>query len=100
MRVANSAGQSAPFLKLEHFNVSNPNSSVVYIQFFDAASGGAVTPGTTAPLFFLAVPASGVLDGEFPIPVAFSLGIVICATGSPTGGDMPATAIPLSLHYE
>lgn len=87
------------FVQVLHYNVSNTNASVVYVQFFDALVAN-VTPGTTAPTFFLAVPAGGVLDGEFPVPPAFSNAIVICATTTPTGSTAPGTTIPITLHYQ
>ena len=92
------APASPGFLSLLHYNVSNTNASAVYVQFFDALVAN-VTPGTTTPTFFLAVPASGVLDGEFPVPPAFAVGIVICVTTTPTGGTAPGTAVPITLHY-
>lgn len=89
----------AAFVQVLHYNVSNTNSTPVYIQFFDALVAN-VTPGTTAPTFFLAVPANGVLDGEFPIPPAFSTALVICATTTPAGGTAPGTAVPITLHFQ
>lgn len=89
----------AAFLQVVHYNVANTNATPVYVQFFDALVAN-VTPGTTAPLFFLAVPASGVLDGEFPVPPAFSTGIVICVTTTPTGSTAPGTAVPTTLQYQ
>lgn len=89
----------AAFVQVLHYNVSNTNSTPVYIQFFDALVAN-VTPGTTAPTFFLAVPGNGVLDGEFPVPPAFSTALVICATTTPAGGTAPGLAVPITLHYQ
>lgn len=87
------------FLQLLHYNVSNTNAAPMYVQFFDALVAN-VTPGTTTPSFFLAVPANGVLDGEFPVPQAFSNAIVICVTTTPAGGTAPGTTVPIALHYQ
>lgn len=89
----------AGYLQVLHYNVSNPNAAAVYIQFYDALAAS-VTPGTTGATFFLAVPASGVLDGEFPVPPAFSTALTICVTTTPAGGTAPGTAVPITLHYE
>lgn len=89
----------AAYLQVLHYNVSNTNSTPVYVQFFDALVAN-VTPGTTAPTFFLSVPANGVLDGEFPVPPAFSTALVICVTTTPAGATAPGTAVPITLHYE
>lgn len=89
----------AAFVQVLHYNVANTNAAPVYVQFFDALVAN-VTPGTTAPLFFLAVPAAGVLDGEFPVPPAFSTALVICVATTPAGGTAPAATVPITLHYQ
>lgn len=90
---------SAPFLV--SYNISNPNSAIVYVQFFNAATSGAVTVGSTAPLFWVAVPATnGVIDTALVTPIPFSLGIVIACTTTPTGSTAPSSADPISIVYK
>lgn len=82
------------------YNISNPTAVLVYLQFFDVATAGAVTVGTTAPKFWLGVPAnSGVTDGWGGVPVSFANGMIIAATTTPTGAGAPTTALPVSLFY-
>jgi hypothetical protein len=88
---------------LHGFQLENPaGGAEVFLQFFDAASSGAVTVGTTAPLWSIMVPT---LDGmiippqELPIE-SFALGIVIAATATRTGAGAPNTEDPaVSLWY-
>lgn len=82
------------------YNISNANSSFVYIQMFNAASAGAVTLGTTPPTFWLAVPAVGVTDGPLVNPVVFPLGLVIAVTTTPTGSTAPSTSVQIVLVYQ
>lgn len=90
---------STPNLVL--YNISNPNSSTVYVQFFDSATAGTVTVGTTAPFFWFAIPAnSGVTDNGLPFAIPFANGIVVAATTTPTGNTAPSTAIPTVLFYK
>lgn len=83
-------------------NASNAKSTTAetYIQFFDSATAGAVTPGTTPPLFVLTIPAGGVLDKDLVNKYAFNFGIVICATTTPSGSTAPSAAVPISLFYD
>ena len=82
---------------LTGYNISNPNSATIYVQFFNASTTSGITLGTTAPFFSLAVPPFGVTDGPTTAPVSFSAGIVIAATTTPAGASAPTTAIPLTL---
>lgn len=85
---------------LSGYNVANSNSAIVYVQFFDAASAGAVTVGTTAPTMVLAVPGNGVIDGIQIGQVAFQLGIVVAATTTATGSTAPATALSATIFTQ
>lgn len=90
---------STPFLLL--YNLSNPNSVTIYVQFFDSKTSAAVTVGTTAPLFWIAIPAnSGVTDNALPFNIPFANGIVIAATTTPTGNTAPSSTIPVTLFYK
>jgi len=91
--------QSTPPTVL-YFNVANANTSIVYIQFFNAAAAGSVTLGTTAPTFWIAVPATnGVIDTPFVNGFTFSSGIVVAATTTPTGSTAPSTAVPITIFF-
>lgn len=79
------------------YNLFNPNTSVAFLQFFNAASVGAVTLGTTAPTDWLAVPAGGVVDGAWMYSPQYSAGLVIAATTTPNGATIVTTGIPVSL---
>ncbi len=69
-----------------YYNIANPNGVIAYIQFFDAASTGAVTLGTTAPTFWIAAAAlGGVTDSVAGLAYPFKRGIVVAATTTPTG---------------
>lgn len=85
---------------LAGYNVSNTNAGTVYVQFFDAATSGAVTVGTTAPYFWIAVPGGspgGVTDGLQTVGIPFTNGVVIAVTTTPTGGTAPSTGCPVVL---
>ena len=66
----------------------NNTAGIAWIQFFDAATTGAVTLGVTVPVWAAPIPASGILT----IPpaalalLAFASGIVYAAT-STLGGN-------------
>ena len=82
------------------YNLSNTNTATVYVQFFDAATIGAVTLGTTPPKFWLAIPAGGgVTDGLQTFGPGFGLGCVIAVTTTPTGNTAPANAVPSVLFF-
>ncbi len=93
--VNNSGGGAIQF---SYYNVGNPNAAIVYIQFFDAATTAAVTLGTTAPTFWVAVPAlGGVVDTSFVQGFVFKLGVVVAATTTPTGSTAATSTCPLVL---
>ncbi len=96
------AAPSGGNVRLCSINASNNDnaSSGSYIQVFDSATAGAITPGVTAPLLSFAIPAGGVLDKDLVTPVAFFHGIVILATTTSNGGTAPGSAIPISITYE
>ena len=82
------------------YNISNPNSSPVFIQVFNAATAGAVTLGTTPPTFVLTVPAAnGVLDGNLAGSYNLPLGMVVAATTTATGNTAPTSAVPITIFY-
>jgi hypothetical protein len=92
-------GVAAGQLTISYINATNPNTTLAYVQFFDAATAGAVTVGTTAPAFFVGVPAfGGGVDTPQLVPYQFRKGIVVAATTTPTGSTAPGSAIPLQIY--
>lgn len=80
------------------FNVFNPNSSVAWLQIFDAA--GAVTVGVTAPVLSFALPSGGLWESPWsPQSLVFEHGIIITATTTTTGGVAPASPVVLNGGY-
>lgn len=88
--------------KLYGYNLYNPNTSTVFIQFFDAATGS-VTLGTTAPKFSLALPSNTNafvgLDTNFPIGITFSTAISAAATTTAAGSVAPSTGLVTNIWY-
>ncbi len=81
-------------IHISWYNIANSASAVAYMQFFDAASTAAVTLGTTAPTFWVAVPASGgIVDTSPTTTYPFKNGVVVAATTTPTGASTSALAI-------
>lgn len=87
--------------QLISYNIANPTSSFLYVQFFDVAATGSVTLGTTAPAYVIAVPPYGVTDAFVAAPqFTFFNGIVIAATTTATGNTAPSVAASVTLSYE
>lgn len=69
----------------------NPNSSQVYIQFFNASTG--IVIGTTIPLLSVAIGPTSTGGLALANPgINFSTAISIVATTTATGSTAPATA--------
>jgi hypothetical protein len=81
------------------YHIYNPNSTVIYVQLFNLASGS-VTVGTTAPTAVLAVPAGGWVDAPPATPIAFATALTIAATATPTGSGAPTTALLCNIWYK
>lgn len=89
----------AAWRRVHYANVQNANAAAVFIQFFNAATAGAVTLGTTVPIFWLAVPSGGILDTGFLAisPGAFPAGVVVAATTTPNGATVVTTPLAVTL---
>ena len=72
---------SATGVNISGYNLSNPNSALVYVQMFDAASAGSVTLGTTTPVASLAIPPYGVTDSLPTSGLALQNGLVLAEIG-------------------
>lgn len=77
---------------------NSDNTSVVYVQFFDADSAD-VTVGTTAPDFVLVVPPATVLEEVFEKPLDFDNAITVAATATASGSGAPAATQHTVLFY-
>lgn len=85
---------------LYYYHVYNTNTSDVFLQIYDVASGS-VTVGTTTPTYTLVVPAGGgILDSPFSAPMNFSTAITIAVTTTATGGTAPSTALLVNMGYK
>jgi hypothetical protein len=73
-------------------------AAISYLNFFNAATAGAVTPGTTVADFSVSTIASGKVSGFPAKPVFFDLGLVVCATNDPDSSTT-ATAMDVAIFY-
>lgn len=85
------------------FNFINPNSTEVYVKFYDALATN-VTVGTTTPVLTLMVPSNGSVFEAYDrnkIVAFFSTAITIaCVTGlADNDTTAPSTAIHASIQY-
>ena len=90
--VKTSAGELGGYI------VFNPNSTVAFVQVFDAASG--VTLGTTRPAMVIPVPPTSGANLEFANGVSFTSGIGIAATTSDSGSTAPSSGITTTIVYK
>lgn len=98
MTVKGSAGE------LGAYHCLNQSGAVAYVQVFDAATSGAVTLGSTIPVWSFGLPASSSLPGggnlEWSNGVHFASGIQVAATTTATGSTAPATAVDCNFAYK
>jgi hypothetical protein len=84
------------------WGMTNLSNAPAYAHFYDAATAGAVTVGTTVQVFMVPVPQTGAfyLSPGVP-PHDFTLGIVVAFTTSPlyTGTTAPNVGIFTQLQY-
>lgn len=91
--------------RLYALEVSNPNTTDVFVQLFDVAAGG-VTVGTTTPKLSLLVPGGtgasnrGGMDKVFTVPVAFDTAITYAVTTTPTGSADPTSDVTLNAFFK
>jgi hypothetical protein len=98
---------SAERMNLAYQNLNNPNSAGVFLQYFDAASVGAVVLGTTKPLASFSIPGtqsgggSGVLSESYDpgIMLSFKLGVVVAVTTTQQGAVAPGAACQLMAQF-
>lgn len=85
------------------FSASNPNTSDVYLTFWDASNP---TPGTTAPTACYMIPAGlgtsnrGWRDEAFTPPITFSTAMTVTVVSAANGSGTPTTPVSLTLGYK
>jgi hypothetical protein len=72
------------------YYISNTNSSVRYVKFYNKAS--APTVGTDTPVLVLAIPGSGAANVSFPAGVNFTTGLAFATTTGAADNDTGAVA--------
>lgn len=80
------------------YHLYNPNSTVVYLQVFDATSAS-VTVGTTSPKFVLVIPPKGVVDTQPAHAIGMTTAISVACTTTATGAGAPATGLHMTVWY-
>lgn len=84
---------------LSFYEIYNPNGNSCFVQFFDAATPGAVTLGTTVPVLSLVVPPLGAINLA-DLAINFASGIQVAATTGATGAFAVNTPLPaLNFSY-
>lgn len=77
----------------------NPNSSVAYVQIFNATTGN-VTLGSTAPSDIVPIAATSTGGwAKSPVGDQYATAISVAATTTYNGSTAPATALPCSFDY-
>lgn len=87
--------------RLYAVEIQNPNTTDVWVQFFDAAT---LFVGMSTPLFSLFVPKGsssgrGARSETFVVPIQFDNSIKYAATTTPTGSGNPSTALLMNAWY-
>src|SRR5690349_329601 len=81
----------------------NPDDTdACYLHFYNAATLGAVTVGSTTPVWSVRLHANSTIQldrGEFALK-HFKLGIVVAATLAITGSSAPSSDPQVTLHYQ
>lgn len=72
------------------YYISNTNSSVRYVKFYNKAS--APTVGTDVPVLVLAIPGSGAANVSFPAGINFTTGLAFATTTGAADSDTAAVA--------
>lgn len=79
--------------------IYNSNSSVVYVQFFNAQAS-AVTLGTTAPVYSLGIPATSGANVMSEAGIQHSTAICIAITTTRTGSTGPSSTVDYNIFYK
>lgn len=86
--------------QLVGWNLINPASTTAYLKFYNAASAGDVTVGSSTVVRTLMIPAYGtcLLSNEDKFQLAFNLGMVVALTSG--AGDDDSSAPPAGCIIE
>lgn len=76
----------------------NPHTADVWVHLYNALIAN-VTPGTTAPLYSIYVPAGGTAEREFSVPITFATAISAASTTTLAGATGPATGTVVEIGY-
>lgn len=82
---------------LAGWTLYNPNTSVVYVQVYDVASGTTVTLGTTVPTYVIPLPPLSA-SNEKP-PTTHANGIKFACTTTPKGSTNPTSGVNGTIFY-
>lgn len=85
--------------KFGGYFIYNSNDAEIYLQVYAAASAGAVTVGTTAPIARYAIPATAGANLELDRGLYAVSGIVIAATTTATGSSAPTNGLELTIYW-
>jgi hypothetical protein len=91
---------SATAGKFGGYYIYNPNSSVAYMQVFDASAAANVTLGTTAPKLTIGVPATSAANLEITKGARMQNGIVMACTTTAGGATAPVTGLDITVLYK
>lgn len=81
------------------YHIYNPNATDIYVHVYNIAQGS-TTVGTSSRTISMVVPAYGVLDAVFPMPLSFGTAITIAATTTLTGNTAPGTGLVTNIYYK
>jgi hypothetical protein len=98
--VATKQAANASAGNLYGYHIYNPNTVVIYVQFYNVASAS-VTVGTTAADMILAIPPGGWADAPSSgPPISFATAMTVAATTTATGSTAPSTGLLVNLWYK
>ena len=84
---------------LDSYYIYNPNSSVTYLQLFDAATATTVSLGSTVPKHSIGIPATSAANLA-EVALQFLNGLKIAATTTAGGSTGPTTGIDCNFGYK
>ncbi len=84
---------------LAGYMIYNPNSSVAYVQIFNAATATTVTLGTTTPVMVVPIPPTSAANVTTDVGLGFTNGIKLACTTTATGSSAPSTGLDMTLFY-
>lgn len=81
------------------YHIYNSNSTVVYVQIFDLASGS-VTVGTSTPKMSLGIPPSSGATFALDSGIAFATAITFACTTTRSGSTNPSNTVDVNFSYK